>query len=48
MKARLEVARQLMSDNGVIFISIDDHMQAYLKIICDEVFGEENFINQFV
>ena len=40
---RLKVARDLLSDDGVIFISIDDHEQANLKKICDEVFGEENF-----
>jgi adenine specific DNA methylase Mod len=43
MKARLEKAYDLLSDDGVIFISIDDNMQAYLKIICDEVFGVECF-----
>jgi len=44
MKARLEKAYDLLSDDGVIFISIDDNMQAYLKIICDEVFGKDSFI----
>ena len=41
---RLEIARELLSDTGVILISIDDNEQAQLKLICDEVFGEENFI----
>ena len=44
MYPRLVLARELLSDDGVIFISIDDNEQANLKIICDEVFGEENFI----
>lgn len=41
---RLKVARDLLSDDGVIFISIDDNEQANLKKICDEVFGEGNFV----
>ncbi|MBS4770181.1 site-specific DNA-methyltransferase [Carnobacteriaceae bacterium zg-ZUI240] len=44
MSERLEIARELLSDEGVIFISIDDNEQAQLKLLCDEVFGEENFI----
>lgn len=44
MYSRLVLARELLSDDGVIFISIDDNEQANLKIICDEIFGEENFI----
>ena len=44
---RLKVARDLLSDDGVIFISIDDNEQANLKKICDEVFGEENFVAKF-
>ena len=43
---RLKLARDLLSDDGVIFISIDDNEQANLKIICDEIFGEENLIAQ--
>ncbi|MBQ0099709.1 MAG: site-specific DNA-methyltransferase [Firmicutes bacterium] len=43
MKARLEIAHRLLSDKGVIFISIDDKEQAQLKILCDSIFGEENF-----
>lgn len=45
---RLKIARDLLSDDGVIFISIDDNEQANLKKICDEVFGESNFIAQCV
>lgn len=40
---RLKIARNMLSDDGVIFISIDDNEQANLKEICDEVFGAENF-----
>lgn len=40
---RLKIAKQLLSDKGVIFISIDDNEQAQLKLLCDEVFGESNF-----
>lgn len=43
MYPRLILARELLSDDGVIFISIDDNEQANLKLVCDEVFGEENF-----
>jgi len=46
--ARLRLARNLLSDEGVIFISIDDHEVHNLRKICDEVFGEDNFIGQFV
>lgn len=45
---RLYVARELLSEEGAIFISIDDNEQAQLKILCDEVFGEENFVAQMV
>ena len=41
---RLKLARDLLSDDGVIFISIDDNEQANLKKVCDEIFGEGNFI----
>ena len=44
MYPRLKIARELLRDDGVIFISIDDNEQANLKIICDEIFGEENFV----
>jgi adenine-specific DNA-methyltransferase len=44
MEKRLKLARNLLKDTGVIFISIDDNEQAQLKILCDEVFGEDNFV----
>ena len=47
MKKRLQIARCLMSENGVIFISIDDNEQAQLKLLCDEIFGGENFVAEF-
>jgi len=40
MNERLKLAKRLLSDNGVVFISIDDSEQAYLKVLCDEIFGE--------
>jgi adenine-specific DNA-methyltransferase len=48
MYPRLLLARDLLSEDGVIFISIDDNEQANLKLICDDVFGEENFIGSFI
>lgn len=45
---RLKVARDLLTDDGVIFISIDDHEQDNLKRICCELFGERNFVAQLV
>lgn len=45
---RLMLARNLISDDGVIFISIDDNEQENLKKICNEVFGEDNFLAQIV
>ena len=45
---RLKIARNLLSDDGVIFISIDDNEQENLKKICDEILGEENFIAQVI
>lgn len=45
---RLMLARTLMSEDGVIFISIDDHEQDSLRKICDEVFGRSNFVGQFI
>ena len=47
MKNRLQIAKELMRDDGVIFISIDDNEQAYLKVLCDEIFGIDNFISCF-
>lgn len=48
MLPRLSFARDLLTDDGVIFISIDDNEQANLKKLCDEVFGEENFVADFI
>lgn len=48
MYPRLQLAKELLSDDGVIFISIDDNEQSNLKIICDEIFGEQNFIGTFI
>lgn len=48
MYPRLYIARQLLRDDGVIFISIDDNEQANLKLLCDEIFGEDNFVSCFV
>lgn len=44
MSKRLEIAKNLLSKDGVIFISIDDNEQAQLKLLCDSIFGEQNFI----
>ena len=44
MKNRLEVARDLLRDDGVIFVQCDDNEQAYLKVLMDDIFGRENFI----
>lgn len=48
MYPRLKLARNLLKDDGVIFISIDDNEQENLKKLCDEIFGEENFVAQFI
>ncbi|ELK21589.1 type III restriction-modification system, DNA methylase [Anoxybacillus flavithermus TNO-09.006] len=48
MYPRLKLARNLLREDGVIFISIDDHEMANLKKICDEIFGQENFIGNFI
>lgn len=48
MKNRLEVAREFLSEDGVVFVSIDDNEQAYLKVLMDEVFGNKNFISTIV
>ncbi|WP_235244298.1 site-specific DNA-methyltransferase [Fusobacterium perfoetens] len=47
MKNRLIIARELLSEKGLIFISIDDYEDAQLKLLCDEIFGY-NFINKFI
>lgn len=48
MSRRLRIAKQLLSDKGVIFISIDDNEQAQLKLLCDEVFGEDCFVANII
>lgn len=48
MYPRLQLARNLLTDDGVIFISIDDNEVHNLRKICDEVFGEENFVTQII
>ena len=48
MSPRLQLAHDLLSKDGVIFISIDDNEQANLKLLCDYIFGEENFVAQFI
>lgn len=47
MYPRLKLARNLLTEDGVIFISIDDNEQANLKKLCDEIFGESNFLTTF-
>lgn len=44
MKNRLEIARKLLREDGVIFISLDDSESHYAKVLCDEIFGRENFL----
>lgn len=44
MSKRLKIAKRLLSDEGVVFISIDDNEQADLKLLCDEIFREKNFV----
>lgn len=48
MARRLRIAKKLLSDHGVIFISIDDNEQANLKLLCDEIFGASNFVSNFL
>ncbi len=48
MYPRLKLARNLLTDDGVIFISIDDAEQPHLRKLCDEIFGEDNLIAQFI
>ena len=48
MYPRLKLARNLLNDDGIIFISIDDNEVSNLRKICDEVFGEGNFIGNFI
>ena len=48
MRNRLEIAKELLALDGVIFISIDINEQAYLKVLCDEIFGRDNFIGEII
>lgn len=48
MRPRLELIRTLLSDDGSLWISIDDDEQAYLKVLCDEIFGRSNFVNSVI
>lgn len=48
MSRRLKIAKKLLSERGVIFISIDDNEQAALKLLCDEIFGQSNFVCSFI
>lgn len=48
MYSRLYISRQLLKNNGAIFISIDDNESANLKLLCDEIFGEENFVANII
>lgn len=48
MNNRLELSKELLNDKGSMFISIDDKEQARLKLVCDEVFGEENFVSNVI
>lgn len=48
MSRRLRIAKKLLSDRGVIFISIDDNEYANLKLLCDEIFDEKNFISSII
>ena len=45
MKSRLEILRKLLRDDGGIFVQIDDNEQAYLKVLMDEIFGRDKFLN---
>ncbi len=48
MRDRLEIIRTLLSDDGSLWISIDDHEAHYLKVLCDEIFGRQNFVATIV
>lgn len=48
IKQRLEILKELLAEDGSIWISIDDDEQAYLKVLCDEVFGRANFISNII
>ena len=48
MKNRLEIAKELLKENGIISINIDDDEVHYLKILADEIFGRKNFISNII
>ncbi|QBF34991.1 site-specific DNA-methyltransferase [Mycoplasmopsis phocirhinis] len=48
MNERLNLAKKLLKEDGVIFVSVDDNEQAYLKVLMDEIFGEENFVANLI
>ena len=48
LKERLVLSKKLLAEGGVIFVSIDDHEQTYLKVLMDEIFGKDNFISNIV
>ncbi len=48
MKNRLEIAKELLHNTGTIFISIDINEMAYLKVLCDEIFGRSNFVGEII
>ena len=45
MNERLKLLRTLLRDDGTIYIQIDDNEYAYLKVLCDEIFGRNNFVS---
>jgi adenine-specific DNA-methyltransferase len=48
MRNRLEIARELLAEDGTLWINIDDRESHYLKVMCDEIFGRENFVINFI
>ena len=48
MYPRLQLLKKLLADDGAIFISIDDNEQAHLKLVCDEIFGIQNFVSNII
>lgn len=48
MKNRIEVAKNMLAEDGVMFINIDEGEHSYLKIVCDEIFGRENFVGDII
>ena len=48
MRPRLQILHKLLSENGIIFIQIDDNEYAYLKVLCDEIFGRSNYLNTLI